>query len=68
MEKRYVVNIFLDKQRKFFFKGEPNNWNGNEDCAEYMNTIHMINDNNCNVERCLLCVLKQGQIFHLQGL
>lgn len=48
-------------------KGEPNNWNGQEDCQEFSSLNNHANDIRCNKAICMICQLPSNTVFHLQG-
>ena len=48
-------------------KGEPNNWNGQEDCHEYFSIENHANDISCNKLMCMICQIPTNTLFHLQG-
>ena len=50
-----------------FSKGEPNNWNGHEDCQEFDLMNNQANDITCTMHYCIICQLSTNTVFHFQG-
>ena len=61
------MNFDANDTSIYLLKGEPNNWNGQEDCHEYFSIENHANDISCNKLMCMICQIPTNTLFHLQG-
>ena len=61
-----MLSVDRNKRNKYTL-GEPNNWNGHEDCQEFLSRENIANDVTCNKHVCMICQIPTNTVFHLQG-